>query len=85
MKNQTDRSLDSFQQERLEALLSLDQTKIQAYCDRWGATQPDIPTGSLTWWAGVHKARLVIGGIPKADKELSRRWLKANGFQEGTF
>lgn len=72
--------LNQFRKDRDEALFSLDEQKILAYCWKYGAP---IHPNALVFWASIHKARVALRSIPEAEKELSRRWLLEHGFSTG--
>jgi len=75
-------SYKQFIKDRDEALLSLDRKQIEAYNRKYGIP---MPTNDKSFWGGIHKARLAITYFPEEAKEISRRWLKENGFREGIF
>jgi hypothetical protein len=78
----TDEGFRAFIKERDESLLSLDEERIRAYAAKYNVKMPEE---ERVFWAGVHKARCQIASIPEEEKQKSREWLKANGFQESTF
>ena len=80
MKVKIDRHIKQFVKDRNEALLSLDKEKIIAYCIKWGVP---IPAKEIVLWAGIHKARLEVTSFDESVKEVSRKWLRDNGFKEG--
>lgn len=71
--------LESFVQERNEALFSLDRKKIEAYLIKHGepetAKSPD-----LLFWGCVYKAICGINGAPKEVLETAQKWLSSNGY-----
>ena len=74
--------MENYVKERDEAFRSLDKNKIIAYCKKY---EVKIPKDERAFWGGVHKARLASLGMTEEEKEISRKWLKENGFQEGVF
>lgn len=70
-----------FRRERDSALLSLDKDMIVAYMKKYGIVF--CPKDGNVFWASVHKARLEILDFPESEKEISRKWLKDNGFKAG--
>lgn len=71
--------LTNFIRERNEALISLDREKILIYCRKYGVRLST--KNEKIFWASVHKARLAVGEISETEKEISRKWLRANGFK----
>lgn len=67
-----------FVKERNEALRSLDKAKIIAYSKKYDVP---VPADERTMWAGIHKARLMVTSMTEEEKQISRDWLKENGFQ----
>jgi hypothetical protein len=65
--------------ERNEVFLSLDRTRIVAYCRKHGI---HIPSDEAVFWAGVHKVRLQVATFSPEVKDESRRWLREHGFKE---
>lgn len=72
----------AFVVERNAALRSLDRSKIEAYARKHGV---GLPQDEMTFWAGIHKARLQITSFTEEEREVSRRWLKEHGFRESMF
>lgn len=70
--------IEQCMKERDAALLSLDRSMIEVYYRKWGVP---IPVADRTFWGSVHKARVVIIYFPEAEKEISRQWLRENGFK----
>ena len=70
--------INDFIHERNAAFLSLEKEQILNYCKKYDVS---IPDDELVFWAGVHKARLQID-IPETEKNISRQWLKDNGFNQ---
>ena len=69
----------TFFEERASALRSLDFKKLSAYMKKYGERAPAVE--SPIFWAGVHKARVMCPQMTKAEREYSRVWLRANGWQ----
>ena len=65
--------------DRNAAFLSMDARQIVAHCRRYGIAVPENP---MIFWAGVHKARLMIEDFPAAEREKSREWLMDHGFYQ---
>jgi hypothetical protein len=72
--------LKAFVKERNEALFSLDEIKILAYCKKYGAR---VPTNERIFWASVYKAILAIGDAPDELKGKAKNWLIKNNFSLG--
>jgi len=72
------REIQQFVADRNAALSSLDEQAIRAFGKKWGAR---LPPDAPTFWAGVHKARLEIVSLSEEAKEISRTWLRENGFK----
>lgn len=68
--------LQEFLRKRDEALLSLDETKIRAYCREFGVKMPSHPE---VFWRAVHKARTAITTLPMAERQKSKDWLTKHG------
>jgi hypothetical protein len=66
-------SLAAYLETRREALESLDETRIRAWCDRYGLRWP---TGQ-GFWVHVHRMRLSwdLMGLPQAERDRSQAWL----------
>jgi hypothetical protein len=71
--------IEKMMQERDEALLSLDEAKIVAFCMRYGLDV--VLSNELLFWASVHKARLRISTFSEEARLESERWLKEHGFK----
>ena len=76
--------MNKFVKERNEALLSLDENKIDAYMRKYN---PNIqkPENKKIYWAGIHKAICNLFLIPEnnitlEEFEKSYNWLRENGF-----
>ncbi len=68
----------AFVRERNEALLSLDLAKINTVAKKFGGQElPDSEVG----WAAIHKARTAIPEFPSDEKQKSKDWLAAHGFE----
>ena len=67
--------IEAFVHERNEALLSLDRRKIEAFMAKYGVPQPK---DDLSFWVGIHKARLEVTAFPDNVKNVSREWLRAH-------
>lgn len=72
-------TLEQFMEDRDAALLSLNKDKIVSYGRRWGVRFPSS-SSEKAFWAKVHKARICLAYFPESERELSRNWLKNNGF-----
>lgn len=70
---------EQFNQDRDEALLSLDRAKIEAFASRYGISMPEDDD---TFWGGIHKARLHANALSEEEKEQSRQWLRKEGFSD---
>ena len=67
-----------FVKERNEALLTMDEKKLRNYIKKYSV---HMPAKKIVFWAAIHKARLTVKEIPEAEKEISRQWLRENGFR----
>ena len=56
----------------IEALLSLDETKIRALYKKWNGT--DLPKGQI-FWGAVHKAITGCVSLPIEFRRNSKSWL----------
>lgn len=68
--------LERSEEERNEALLSLDLNRIKVYCIKFGLF---IPENDHIFLENVHKAILQVRDASMEQKEKSRRWLRENG------
>ena len=71
-----------FLKDRKKVLKSLDLEKAKKYCFKYGIP---LPSSEIALLAGLHKARLYANEITAEEKEISRQWLKDNGFTENIF
>lgn len=69
--------LDLFRQERNEALLSLDEEKIRAFCRKWQGQE--MPQNKKLFWGGVHKAITGISSLPLEFRQQSKDFLTGLG------
>ena len=77
--------MNNFVKERNEALLSLDENKIDDYMKKYN---PNVkkPQDKKIYWAGIHKAICNLflvpsNGISLEQYEISYKWLGENGFR----
>lgn len=75
-------SLEQLKKERNEALLSLDEQKIRAYARHWGVVLPPSEDPEM-FWIAVHKARVHLKALPKAERDKSAQWLHERGYSTG--
>lgn len=73
-------SITEIMTERNAAFLALDEARIRAYCAIVGAKLPAEP---VIFWAGIHKARMVITTMPESARATSREWLAEHGMSAG--
>lgn len=67
-----------FLKERDEALLSMDLVKINAMTKKFsGPVLLDDEVG----WCAIHKARTAITNFPADEKQKSKAWLAAHGYE----
>lgn len=71
-------NIEEFAQERNEALLSLDKKKIKSHMKKYQVRFE--PENETVFWAGVHKAIIGINSATSEQKQKSRDWLIAHGF-----
>lgn len=81
--------MNSFIKERNEALLSLDENKIDAYMKKYNPNCKK-PEDEQVYWAGIHKAICNLFLTPEnkvtiEQYERSYNWLKENGFNPEIF
>ena len=74
--------IQKFLKDRKEVLKSLDLEEAKKYCFKYGIP---LPSTEISLLAGLHKARLYANEITAEEKEISRQWLKENGFSENIF
>jgi hypothetical protein len=72
--------LQQFVEDRNEALLSLDETKIREFGKKYEIPMSDKP---IVFWASIHKARMEVTSFSERVREKSRRWLLAHNFSPG--
>lgn len=75
--------MEEFIKDRNEALTSLDENKIRAYCLKYNIEMPK--TADETFWAGVHKAicqLFLLKDTPVSVKQFneSHNWLIKHGY-----
>ncbi len=75
----SDNQIKQFQADRDAALLSLDETKIRAFAQKYEAPLPSDPD---TFWTAVHKARTGAKSLPEFDRRISMSWLSDRGFKD---
>ncbi len=63
--------IDEARRMRNEALISLNESKIRAYGDKYGEKFPH----GIAFWMAVHKARVECTDMPHSVREFSREWL----------
>lgn len=72
-------TIEEFNRERNEALLSLDEERIRAMVLKFnGVIQPKDP---LIFWGGVHKAITGCTSLPIEFRRQSKAWLDARGLR----
>lgn len=76
--------MNNFVKERNEALLSLDEKKIDAYMKKYNPLIKK-PKDKKIYWASVHKAICNLFLVPENNisieqYERSYKWLQENGF-----
>ncbi|MBC3517200.1 hypothetical protein H8K20_12450 [Neobittarella massiliensis] len=69
--------IKQFVKDRDAAFLSLKKSKILAYCKKYGVS---APIDGDIFWAGVHKAILVINSATPEQKSNSKKWLISHGY-----
>lgn len=73
-----DNEIAKFVQDRNEALLSLDESKIRVFAVAYGIA---LPIHDQTFWGMVHKARLEIPTLSEEAHKVSREWLHKHGMK----
>lgn len=70
-------TLDEFNNDKREALLSLDEQKIRAFCRKWQGKE--MPNDMKLFWGGVHKAITGTQSLPLEFRQQSKDYLDAYG------
>ena len=79
-------TIEEYIQERNEALLSLDESRIRAMIKE--VSDAEMPTDPIVFWGAVHKAITGIESLPIEFRNKSKVWLDANdlsSFDDGSF
>lgn len=81
--------MNNFVKERNEALLSLNEKKIDAFMKKYNPNCKK-PKEKIIYWAGIHKAICDLFLTPEnaitiEQYERSYNWLKENGFHPEIF
>lgn len=71
-------SLEEFKHDQREALLSMEEVKIRAFAKKYGQT---LPSTSLIFWEGVHKAITALTNLPLEVRKESKKWLDEHNFK----
>ena len=71
---------DTYIKDRDEALLSLDEKKIRAFCKKYNVPLSDNP---VVFWAGIYKSILAMKNSPVEIRRKAENWLDSHGFQRG--
>lgn len=71
-------ALGQFLKDRDEALLSLDETKVRAYMDKYHVYGPFLGDPDV-FWRAIHKARTAAKSLPMEARSLSKKWLIEHG------
>lgn len=74
--------MQKYLKDRKEVLKSLDIEKAKKFFCKYCLPLPKHENSII---AGLHKARLYANEITEEEKEISRQWLKDNGFSENIF
>ncbi|MEO8393150.1 MAG: hypothetical protein ABI700_09160 [Chloroflexota bacterium] len=56
-------------------LLSMDEAKIRAYCERMGMAVAPLSSSSLPFWIEVHTFRELMFDLPMEERLKSKQWL----------
>lgn len=73
-------SFDEYVKDRDEAFLSLDETKIRDFMQKYGIPEPE---DDEVLWIGVHKIITVIRSATDEQVERSKKWLQDHGYHAG--
>ena len=65
-------NMSDFVKERNEALFSLDEDKIKAYCKKYGV---HISKNETAFWGGIYKSICNINDAPNELKHKAYEWL----------
>ncbi len=70
--------ISAFIKDRNEAILSLDEQKIRAFCKKYSISLSDNP---IVFWASIYKCVLVIKDAPQEARKKAEDWLDNHGFK----
>lgn len=79
MSPEAERQIAQFNQERDEALLSMDEQKVRDMVKKWNGTV--MPSHPLAFWGGVHKCITGNNSLPIEFRRKSKAWLDDHGFK----
>ena len=71
-------AFDEFLSDRKHALLSMDKSVINKYCDKYKIKMPE---DEETFWCAIHKARTADLNLPLEERKKSKQWLSERNFQ----
>lgn len=71
---------DTYIKDRDEALLSLDEKKIRAFCKKYNVQLSGNP---VVFWGSVYKAILAMENCPADTHRKAEDWLDSHGLQRG--
>lgn len=71
---------NTYDKDRDEVLLSLDEKKIRAFCRKYDLLLSDNP---LVFWASVYKSILLMDNPPDKIRKKAEEWLDSHEFQRG--
>jgi hypothetical protein len=77
-------SLDEFQHDRNEALLSMNETCIRAFAKKYDLELPEhagTQQATTLFWAAVHKSITAIPALPIEFRRQSKQWLSERNLQ----
>ena len=72
--------MKTFVRDRDQALLSLDEKKIRAFCRKYNKPVSNNP---VVFWAGIYKCILAMKNSPDHIRRQAEEWLDSHGFQRG--
>lgn len=78
MTPEQEAQLKQFNQERNEALLSMDEQRIRAFVKKWNGV--DSPSHPEAFWGGVHKCITGTTTLPIEFRRKSYQWLPERGY-----
>jgi hypothetical protein len=76
-----ERHRSDYEQARDDALLSMDESCIRAFCGRYEVALPPESEGIDRFWTAIHMVREQTPSLPMEERQKSKQWLDARGIQ----